>query len=585
MWWMAWGAWAAPLWTDATMGTLGTTTGQWSNKVEVADVDGDGRLDVLYANGAGYSAPDAREPSRLFLNVAAGAPFVEASDRLGVVSYTRVTKTRDLNADGVPDLVFGNAYGDPCVLLIGDGTGQFLDQSADLPAVVSSIGDLEAGDVDADGDLDLALVDWGTGDAFGGNGFARLWLNDGAAHFTEAPLGQIPTTRIGFSWEMELEDVDQDFDLDWLISSKIDGTSYLFRNDGLGVFTDETATALPAFTNNYEFEAMDVTGDGAPELVTINDGPGLDEHLLLNDGFGVFSDGNPTWWPGAANVGQDDNVAAFLDVDADGDADFLIGSLSFQGRDRVLLNGGSSLSLIDDTTTGASTPGTLGIALGDLDDDGRLDLAMSQGELADPDKVYLANASVAVDTAPPTILPVSQFAAPVAGPVLVHARVHDRKTPVLTTDFQTVELRWSTGGGPQTVAAMAWYGGSLWRATLAATAGAVDYEVCATDRAGNAACAGPYRVDLDAGGADTGAPDTGGEGDADADADADSDTDADTDADTDPATPPADETGEGCGCRAVDRAPAGVGALALIAALARVRRRSDTPTVPPARRA
>lgn len=75
------------------------------------------------------------------------------------------------------------------------------------------------------------------------------------------------------------------------------------------------------------------------------------------------------------------------------------------------------------------------------------------------------------------------------------------------------------------------------------------------------------------------------EADADADTDADSDTDADTDADTDPATPPADETGEGCGCRAVDRAPAGVGALALIAALARVRRRSGAPTVPPARRA
>jgi hypothetical protein len=56
------------------------------------------------------------------------------------------------------------------------------------------------------------------------------------------------------------------------------------------------------------------------------------EHVFRNDGKGRFRDATDNWWPDTANVGEDDNVAAFLDVDSDGDADFVIGSLS--GPDR-----------------------------------------------------------------------------------------------------------------------------------------------------------------------------------------------------------------------------------------------------------
>ena len=51
-----------------------------------------------------------------------------------------------------------------------------------------------------------------------------------------------------------------------------------------------------------------------------------------------FRDLTASWWPPAANVGEDDNVVAFLDADDDGDADFVIGSLS--GPDRLIVNDG-----------------------------------------------------------------------------------------------------------------------------------------------------------------------------------------------------------------------------------------------------
>jgi len=68
---------AAP-WEDATMATIGATA-EWSNKVELADIDGDGRVDILFANGAGYSTPEAPEMNRAFLNQGPGKPFLDVS--------------------------------------------------------------------------------------------------------------------------------------------------------------------------------------------------------------------------------------------------------------------------------------------------------------------------------------------------------------------------------------------------------------------------------------------------------------------------------------------------------------------------
>ncbi len=70
---------------------------------------------------------------------------------------------------------------------------------------------------------------------------------------------------------LELVDVDNDADLDVLVSCKRCPGSYLFRNDGNGVFTDDPR-GLPQYTNNYELEPMDLDGDGFLDLVTINDG-------------------------------------------------------------------------------------------------------------------------------------------------------------------------------------------------------------------------------------------------------------------------------------------------------------------------
>src|SRR5687767_947818 len=45
----------ASLWEDATKTTIGASGGStWTNKVELADINGDGLVDVLFANGGNY---------------------------------------------------------------------------------------------------------------------------------------------------------------------------------------------------------------------------------------------------------------------------------------------------------------------------------------------------------------------------------------------------------------------------------------------------------------------------------------------------------------------------------------------------
>ena len=494
---------AAPLpsklWIDATAQLLGDTAG-WTNKVEIADIDGDGRLDLLFANGGNYSDPGTPEMNGAFLNRGAGRRFEDRSQAIfGTPAITRVIKVRDVNADGHADIIVGTTYQTQSRLYFGTGGGAFREATAThLPQTPLSVGDLEVGDVDGDADLDLVLADWGAGNNMSNDGGrTRLWLNDGAGKFADATPAQMPAVLVRFSWDLELADVDNDYDLDVLVSCKRCAGGFLFRNDGAGKFIDDPR-GLPQYTNNYEYEPMDLDGDGFLDLVTINDGEILKEqsanrreHVLRNDAKGRFRDATAQWWPADQNIGEDDNMVAFLDFDSDGDADFVIGSLS--GPDRLLINDGKGrLTVATDVFNGPATPGTLGLALGDLDGDGRPDAVQAQGEhqTAIQEKIFLGS-GLKPDTAAPSISVMS--AATVGGRLVVRARVHDRKSPLAAGELRDVTVTWTSARGPESTP-LTWYGEYLWRAAMpAGFAEATPFRVCATDAAGNRGCAAPTR--------------------------------------------------------------------------------------------
>ncbi len=478
------------LWIDETKKYL-PTTAEWTNRVEVADINGDNRLDLLFANGGNYSEPGALEPSRIFINQGPDSMFREVTNEIFGENkfYVRVIKVRDLNQDQIPDMLIGTTFQTQSELYLGIGAGSFKRvTSAQLPNSVASVGDLEFGDVDDDGDLDMVLADWGSGSNMeNSGGLTRLWLNNGKGFFTDVTTAQMPAIPIQFSWDVEFIDFDNDFDLDIVISCKRCGTSRAFANNGKGFF--KNLRMLPAYTNNYEFEVMDVNKDGFLDLVTVNDGEIVNqqswsrrEHLFLSESGKIFNDATPTHWSDSENIGEDDNNIAFLDFDSDGDADFLLSSLT--GEDRLLVNNGSGkFKLQQPVLNGDPTPHTLSMVLGDINNDKKMDIIMGQGEGTEiiEERIFIGS-QIKTDEAAP-IISHHRLEEETPGNFTVKARIHDNKSPNMPQDWESVELLVNK----QTIP-LIWYGENLWKTTVQNKMKGDRWEICATDYAGNKSC-------------------------------------------------------------------------------------------------
>ncbi len=120
--------------TDESLGE----TADWTNKVEVADVDLDGDVDLLFANGGDYESPGTPVASRVYLNDGSGH-FGDATRKVlgSFKGLTRVMKAADLDGDGRPDLVLGTTYSTRSHLFLADGDGWSDVTRSNLPGATA----------------------------------------------------------------------------------------------------------------------------------------------------------------------------------------------------------------------------------------------------------------------------------------------------------------------------------------------------------------------------------------------------------------------------------------------------------------
>ncbi|MEM7204524.1 MAG: VCBS repeat-containing protein [Planctomycetota bacterium] len=334
-----------------------------TQEIACGDVDGDGDIDLIVAN--------YRQQNQLYVNDGTGAfTDVTAEQMPADADRTQAVALCDVDGDGDLDLITGNGhpvFGEQPRLALNNGTGAFVDVTAtQMPVLSLYVETLECGDLDGDGDLDLAL-----GSSFG----IRLLINNGTGVFSTGTA--VPVGYTGITKALSLFDADRDGDLDLVTGNTPlygnPGQNELFLNDGTGRFANVTATHMPA--SNIDTAAVavgDVDGDGDPDLVFGNVWAG--NQLYLNDGTGVFTDVSSTQLPaGAATTyGLD-----FGDVDGDGDVDLLLG---INGQSQLYTNNGQG-TFVD--ATAARMPidveTTSSVRLADLDGDGDLDAVFGSG--------------------------------------------------------------------------------------------------------------------------------------------------------------------------------------------------------------
>jgi hypothetical protein len=390
------------------------------------DYDRDGRLDAYVVNSWTISGSQITERGRhaLYRNRGDGT-FEDMTDRAGVAGeghWGAGVAVADYDDDGWPDILVTH-FG-PNVLYRNRGDGTFENVAA--RAGIESPGWNTGAaffDADDDGDLDLYVaayidctleevlearptLDWKGVDKvavgpFGLEGAAdHFFRSNGDGTFTDATMESgLEDRGLGYGFAVRAVDLDGDDDLDVYVANDSDA-NYFYRNEGDGTFQEVGMWTGPAFDAGGAAQAGmgvaigDADADGAVDILVTNFSEDFTT-LYRGDGSGFFEDVADASGIGPATFPWLSWGALLADLDNDGDLDAVIANghiypqvdrhpeyeLTYAQKNLLLENDGSGrfTDVTDRAGPGfARAQSSRGLAAGDYDDDGDLDLLITQ---------------------------------------------------------------------------------------------------------------------------------------------------------------------------------------------------------------
>ncbi len=300
----------------------------------VADFNGDGNLDIAFANSAGNGVT-------ILLGNGDGT-FTPAANP--AVSFAAAITVGDFNGDGIPDLaVSNNGSGYAVTILLGNGDGTFnVGANVSVPQWSLNPQGIVAMDFNGDGKTDLAVTSANGNSP--SNYVVSILLGNGDGTFTQ---GQTYNTGQG-DQSIAGGDFNGDGIPDLAIANYYDHTVTILLGNGDGTFTP-VPPPLPATGDGpFAIVAGDFNNDGLLDLATANFHDNT-VTILLGNGDGTFTGASSAL---ATGGGPDGLVAG--DFNGDGLLDVV--TANYQVATQSILQQASSSTTV--TISGVTAPGT-----------------------------------------------------------------------------------------------------------------------------------------------------------------------------------------------------------------------------------
>ena len=353
--------------------------GDYPSALVVGDFDGDGNQDVITAD---------RDSATLSLLRGSGGGHLGAATQLGAGGTRPVfLASADLDGDGDLDLAVARSVS--VSVLLNDGGGSFED-----PVVWGESGNrIALADFDADGDVDLAAVRRASPTG------VVVRINDGSAGFG--------VTR-GFQMDrsprsLAALDLDRDRYADVAVVTTSPGVASVLWSGEKGSLTAVRSATIPLSgcadargCRPHSGALADIDGDGDLDIIGCNTHPGSFS-IALNDGRGEM-----TFSGSRAFGGEHPQSVAVGDLDDDGDTDAVTVD-NLDHRLYVHENDGEG-GLVRQGLVPVGQ-GPINVRLGDLDGDGDLD-AVSANEGANTVSVLFNDGSARFSPGPRRDYPV-----------------------------------------------------------------------------------------------------------------------------------------------------------------------------------
>jgi len=253
--------------------TRGTVTAATATSVTVTVPTGATYAPITLLNSGTALACASRSPFHpVYTPAKAGISSNDISSKVdfSTAAQPQQVNIGDMDGDGKPDLVFVNLNSESVTVLRNTSSSGSMSFSAS--SFTTGVGpyDVAIGDLDGDGKLDLAVVN-SSSQSYTVSMF-RNTSSSGLVSFA-APInygtGTVPT-------HLAIGDLDVDGKPDVAVLNIGSGTISVFRNQStIGSFSMGAGPTLSVGTGAWGIEIGDLDNDGKPELVTVNNNSNL----------------------------------------------------------------------------------------------------------------------------------------------------------------------------------------------------------------------------------------------------------------------------------------------------------------------